>query len=160
VPAARHPDRVELVEEEDAAARLAGGRELPGEATRLAEQRDDDQGIDAHPHARQARRVDIDEGQVRFRRHDAREERLAGAGRAREEHALGHVATAVLERLYSLEDPNEALRVLEQVGLTAVVLKGEPDLRVVRRDRVGARTGHEPHQRSELHDHHERVEEQ
>ena len=94
-PATRQPDRVELVEEEDAAAGLPWRRVLASETARLAEERDDDERVDAHPHARQARRVDVDERQVRLRGHAAREERLACTGRTREEHAGGHLTAAL-----------------------------------------------------------------
>ena len=59
----------------------------------------------------------------------AREERLAGARPAGQQHALGHLAAAQLELLDALQDATVALGVLEQVRLAAVVLERQADLR-------------------------------
>ncbi len=82
----------------------------------------------------------------------AGEERLAGAGRAGQQHALGHLAAAVLEGLDAAQDPDRVLGVFEQVGLAAVVREAHPDLRVVRLDRVLPRSRQEPHDPGELED--------
>ncbi len=159
-PTACQTDRIQLVQEQDAAARLARCGVLPCEAAGLSEERDDHQDVHAHEHSSDARCVNVDEGQVGFGRHHAGEEGLAGARWPGEEHARGHLATAVLERLHALENAHQAPRVVEQIGLPAVILKREADLRLIRRDGIGTRPRHEPHQDAELHDHHERVEEQ
>ena len=150
--AARHADGVELVDEEDRGARRPRQRVLAGEAARFAEQRHDDEGVHAEPHAGEARRVDVDEGQVRLGRDNAGEEGLARPGLAGEQHPTRHLAAELHELLDAAEDPDGALRVLEEVRLAAVVLERQADLRAVRRHRVGARARQEPHEPGELRD--------
>ena len=53
-PAAGKPDRVKLVHEEDAAAGRPGLRVFARESPTLPKERNDDERVDAHPHASQA----------------------------------------------------------------------------------------------------------
>jgi len=76
----------------------------------------------------------------------------AGPGLSREEHPAWHLAAELHESLDPAQDADGALRVFQQVGLTAVVLEREPDLWAVGRHCVGPGTREEPHQASELRD--------
>src|SRR6266446_272383 len=62
--AAGETDRVELLHEQDAAARGARLRVFACEASTLPEERNDDESVDAHPHASEARGVDVDEREL------------------------------------------------------------------------------------------------
>jgi hypothetical protein len=79
---ARHPDRIELVHEKDAGAGRPSLRVFSAQATSLAEERHDDEGIHAHPHASKTGCVDVDERQLCLGGDHTREEGLAGSGRA------------------------------------------------------------------------------
>ena len=118
---------------------VPGPRVLARERARLAEQRDHHEHVHAHEHAGDARCVDVDEGQAGLGGDHAGEEGLAGARWACEEHAFWHFAAGALEPLDALEDANEALGVIEEIRLAAIVLERQPDLRAVRCHRVGAR---------------------
>ena len=76
--AAMAADRVDLVDEDDA------GRVLLA----LLEQIADARGADADEHLDEVRAADREERNVGFARDGAREQRLAGAGRAHQQHAL------------------------------------------------------------------------
>ncbi len=146
------PDRVELVHEQDAGATPSGLGVLARETARVAEQLHDHQLGHADEHALERARIDVDEGQVGLLRDARGEERLAGPGRAGQQHALGHLAAAQLELLDAAQDADRGLGMFQQVRLAAVVLEREPDLRVVRSDGVLARPGQEPEQDAELED--------
>ena len=77
---ARAADRVELVDEDDRRRRRLG----LGEQVAHARRADADDRLD------ELRRGDREEGRVGLARDGAREQRLAGAGRARQQHAVGH----------------------------------------------------------------------
>src|SRR5581483_2923848 len=74
----RAPDRVELVDEDDRRRRLLGLREEVADA----------RGADADDRLHELRGREREEGDVRLARDGAREERLPGPGRAREEDAV------------------------------------------------------------------------
>ena len=79
---AAHADGVDLVDEHDALAAPLGGQ-LLGLARHVA----DEQRVHADEHLREAGARDRHERAVERRRDRLREHRLAGAGRAEEEHA-------------------------------------------------------------------------
>jgi hypothetical protein len=157
---ARKTDGVELVHEQDARSRRSGLRVFAREPSTLPEERNDDERVDTHPHASKARRVDVDERKLRLRSDDTREERLSCPGLTREEHSFRHLATGKLEALDTAEDPDERLRVIDEIRLSAVVVEAEPELGVVGCHRVGARAREEPHEQAELRDEREGVEDE
>src|SRR5205085_9140309 len=77
--AERHADRVELVHEQDAGAGGPGLGVFSCELSPASEERHDDERVDAHPHAAQARGVDVDEWKLCLRGDDPGEERLSRA---------------------------------------------------------------------------------
>ena len=89
-----HADRIELVHKDDARAWLAGERVLARQTACLTEERHDDERVDTHPHASEARGVDVDERKVRLGRDDAGEEGLPGPRRPGEEHPFRHLTAA------------------------------------------------------------------
>ena len=80
--AAAAADRVELVDEDDA-RRVAAG---------VLEQLADARGADAGVHLDEVRAAGEEERHARFAGHRSRQQRLAGAGRADQQHALGNAA--------------------------------------------------------------------
>ena len=84
--AARAADGVELVDEDDR------GRRLP----RLLEQVAHARGADADDHLDELRGAEAEEGHARLPGDRARQQRLAGAGRADQQHALRHGAAEPL----------------------------------------------------------------
>ena len=92
-------DGVDLVDEDDA------GRVLLA----LLEEVADARGADAHEHLDEVRARDREEGDVRLAGDGAREQRLAGAGRADQEDALGDLAAELLELLRVLEELDDLL---------------------------------------------------
>ena len=97
--AAMTADRVDLVDEHDA------GRVLLA----LLEQVADARGADADEHLDEVGAADREERDVGFTGDRAREQRLAGAGRAHEQHALGNAAAELLELLRFLEELDDLL---------------------------------------------------
>ena len=126
-------ERVELVDEDDA-GRLGFG---------LVEQIAHPGRADADEHLDELRAAQAEERHRRLAGHRAREQRLAGAGRADEEHALGDAPAdaGVLARgLEELDDLAQFLLSLVHAGDVA-----EPHLHVVVRINLGAaaREGHD-----------------
>src|SRR5262249_36573704 len=97
--AAVTPDRVDLVDEDDA------GRVLLA----LVEQVADARRADADEHFDEIGAADREEGNVRFTRDGARQERLARSRRAHEENALGNAPAQLLELLWFLEELDDFL---------------------------------------------------
>ncbi len=114
---ARAPDRVELVDEDDRRRRLLG----------LGEQVAHPRGADADDRLDELRRGDREERGVRLAGDRAREQRLARAGRAREQHAVGHAPAQAPVALGVAQEVDD----LRQLGLGLVdpgdVLEGDPD---------------------------------
>src|SRR5205823_10904567 len=79
---AAHPDRVDLVDEDDALAAPLGG-----ELLRLAGEEPHDDGVDAEERLREPGARDRDERRVEAGRDRLREHRLPRAGRSQEEEA-------------------------------------------------------------------------
>ena len=125
---------------------------LTREGPRLSEERHDDERVDAPEHAPETRRVDVDERQLCLGGDDAGQEGLTGAGLSREEHAFRHFTTRQLEPLDPSEDPHQCLGVLDKVGLAAIVVEGQSDLRVIGGHGVRPRARHEPHHPDETTD--------
>ena len=88
-------DRVQLVDEDDAGRFLAG----------LLEQVAHPRGAHAHEHLHEIGAVEAEEGHLGLAGHRPRQQRLAGARRPHQQHALGDLAA----------DLDVALRVLEEV---------------------------------------------
>src|SRR5690606_25843122 len=95
-------DGVDLVDEDDA------GR-VP---LALLEEIADARGADADEHLDEVRARDAEEGDARLASDGAREERLARARRAHEEHALRDAATEPLELLRVLEEGDDLFAVV------------------------------------------------
>ncbi len=110
--AAMAADRVDFVDEDDA------GRMLLGLLEHVAHAR----GADADEHLDEVGTGDREERHLGFARDGARQQRLAGAGRAHHEHALRNLAAQLLE----------LGRVLEEVDDLAHFLLGLVDARDVR----------------------------
>ena len=86
--AALAADRVDLVDEDDRPAHLAG----------LLEQVADAAGADADEHLHEVRAGDRQEADAGLTGDGAGEQRLAGAGRADEQHALRHAGADLRNR--------------------------------------------------------------
>ena len=95
-------ERVELVDEDDA-RRLGFG---------LLKEVADARGADADEHLDELRSAQAEERHVRLARHRAREQRLAGARGADEQHALGNAAAEVGVFLRVLEELDDLLQLL------------------------------------------------
>ena len=125
--AAMAADRVDFVDEDD-----AGGVFLA-----LLEHVADAGGTDADEHLDEVRAGDSEERHVRLTGDGAREQGLAGAGGADQQHALGDLAAEALEFLRVLEELDDFL----QLGLGLVdagdVVEG--DAALLFRQQTGAR---------------------
>src|SRR6185312_13617138 len=93
-------DRVDLVDEDDA------GRVLLA----LLEHVADAAGADADEHLDEVRARDGEERHVRLAGDGAREQRLAGAGRADEEAPFGNLAAQTLEFLWVFQELDDLLQ--------------------------------------------------
>ena len=130
-------ERVELVDEDDA-RRLGFG---------LLEQIADARGADADEHLDELRSAQAEERHVRFAGDGARQQRLAGARRADQQHALGNPAAEVRVLLRVLQELDDLLQLL--FGLVDAGDVGEPhlhfvvgvDLRAAARERHDAAFG-------------------
>ena len=116
--AAMAADRVDLVDEDDAGRALLALLEHVADAGRA----------DAHEHLHEVRAGDGEERHVGLTGDGARQQRLAGAGRAHQQHALGDLAAQALELLRVLEEVHDLL----ELGLGLVdagyVLEGDAAL--------------------------------
>src|SRR6187431_1658648 len=106
-------DRVDLVDEDDA------GRVLLA----LLEQVADARGADADEHLDEVRARNREERDVGLAGDGAGEQRLAGAGRAHEQHALGDAATELLELLRLLQELDDLLELFLRLVDTGDVLE-------------------------------------
>src|SRR5215210_3169671 len=113
--AAMAADRVDLVHEDDARRRLL----------RLLEQVADTRGADADEHLDEVRAGDREERHARFARDRAREQRLTGAGRPVEQHALGNARAERLELLGILEELLDLLELLDRLVHAGHVLEAD-----------------------------------
>jgi hypothetical protein len=95
-------DRVDLVHEDDRLAHLAGALEEVADAA----------GTDADEHLHEVRAGDGEERDARLAGDGARDEGLARAGRAYEQHALGDPGADLGEALGRLEEVDDLLDVL------------------------------------------------
>ena len=105
-------DGVDLVDEDDAGARLL----------RLLEEVADARGADADEHLDEVRAGDREERHARLAGDRAREQRLAGAGRAVEQHALRDARAERLELLRVLEELLDLLQLLDRLVRAGDVL--------------------------------------
>ena len=134
--AAMPADGVDLVHEDDARRGLLG----------LLEQVADARGADADEHLDEVRARDREERDARLAGDGAREQRLAGAGRPVEQHALRDPRAERLELLRALEELLDLLQLLDRLVHAGHVL--EADLRRVRRHPLRARLAEAHHLRA------------
>ena len=113
---ARAADRVELVDEDDRRGGLLGLLEEVADAARA----------DADDRLDELRRGDGEERRARLARDRAREQRLAGAGRAGEQDALGDPAAELLVALRALQEVDDLGEL--RLGLVDPGDVGERDL--------------------------------
>ena len=125
-------DGVDLVDEDDAGRVLLALLEEVAHAARA----------DADEHLDEVGAGDAEERHARLAGDGAREERLAGAGRAHHEHALGDAAAEALELLRVLEEGDDLLDLV--LGLVDAGDVGERDLvlRVAQHARLGLAEAH------------------
>ena len=98
--AAMPADRVDFVDEDDAGGVLLALLEHVAHAA----------GADAHEHLDEVGTRDGEERHVRLAGDGARQQRLAGAGRADQQHALGDLAAQALEFLRVLQELDDLLQ--------------------------------------------------
>jgi hypothetical protein len=111
--AAATADGVELVDEDDRRARLA----------RLLEQVAHAAGADADEHLHELRGRDGEERHAGLAGHGARQQRLAGAGRADQQHALGDLGADAQVLLRVLQEVDDLLELLLRLGVAGDVVK-------------------------------------
>ena len=134
--AAMAADRVDLVHEDDARRRLL----------RLLEQVAHARGADADEHLDEVGAGDREERHARLAGDRAREQRLAGAGRPVEQHALRDARAERLELLRVLEELLDLVQLLDRLVRAGDVL--EADLRRVGRHPLRARLPERHHLRA------------
>ena len=125
--AAMAADGVDLVHEDDAGAVLLGLLEEVAHA----------RGADADEHLDEVRAGDREERHAGLAGDRAREQRLAGARRPVEQHALGYAGAERLELLRVLEELLDLVQLLDRLVDARDVAEG--DLRRVDRHPLGAR---------------------
>ena len=125
--AAMAADRVDLVHEDDAGGVLLG----------LLEQVTHARGADADEHLDEVRAGDREERHAGLAGDGARQQRLAGARRPVEQHALGDPRAERLELLRVLEELLDLVQLLDRLVDARDV--AERDLRRVHRQPLGAR---------------------
>src|SRR5207344_1742980 len=108
-------DRVDLVHEDDAGARLL----------RLLEEVAHTGGADADEHLDEVRAGDGEEGDTGFTGDRAREQRLTGAGRPIEQDALGDPCAERLELLRVLEELLDLVQLLDGLVDAGDVLEAD-----------------------------------
>ena len=108
-------DGVDLVDEEDGGGVFLGG----------VEQVADPAGAHAHEHLDELRAVDGEEGHARLAGHGPAQQRLAGARRAHQQHALGHAAAQALELGRVLEELDDLLQLVLDALQAGHVVEGD-----------------------------------
>ena len=142
---ARLAERVQLVDEDDA-RRLAFG---------LLEEIAHARGADADEHLDELRSAEAEEGHAGLAGHGPGQQRLAGAGRPDEQHALGNAAAEVRELLRVLQELDDlaqlVLRFVDagDIGELHLHIVVGVDLGAAARERHDAALGtaHAPHQK-------------
>ena len=117
--AAMTADRVDFIDEDDA------GRVLLALLEQVAHAR----GADADEHLDEVGTADREERDVGFTRDGARKQRLAGAGRAHEQDALGNASAELLELLGFLQELDDLLQLFLRFVDTSHVLERDLLLR-------------------------------
>ena len=149
--AALAADRVDLVDEDDARAVLLG----------LLEHVAHPGGADADEHLDEVRTGDREERHAGLTRDSARQQRLAGAGRAVEQHALGDLGAQRLIPRRVLQEVLDLVELLDRLVDTGHV--GERGLGHVLAQLLGLRLAEpEAHPAAALHagEHHEQPDQQ
>ena len=114
--AAMAADRVDFVDEDDAGRVLLGLLEHVAHAA----------GADADEHLDEVGARDGEEGHIRFAGDGAREQRLAGARRADQQHALGDAAAQALEFLRVAQEVDDLLQLFLGLVDAGDILEGHP----------------------------------
>ena len=112
------PDGVDLVDEHDGRRRLAG----------LLEQVAHPGRSHAHEHLHELRAAALEEGDLRFAGGGLGQQRLAGARRAHQQHALGDAAAQTGELLRSLQELDDLLQLGDGLVRAAHILEGDSHL--------------------------------
>ena len=113
-------DRVDFVDEDDAGRVLLGLLEHVAHAA----------GADADEHLDEVGARDGEERHVRFARDGAREQRLAGAGRADQQHAARNAPAELLELAGVAQELDDLLQVLLRLVDAGDVLERHPAVRL------------------------------
>ena len=111
-------DGVDLVDEDDAGGHFAG----------LFEQVADTGRAHAHEHLHKVRAADGEEGHPRLSGHGLSQQRLTGARRAHQQHALGQLGADVGVLLGVVEDVDDLLQRLFRLVLSGHVPEGDARL--------------------------------
>ena len=144
---ARLTDGVDLVDEQDARAVLAG--QLAG----FVVQAEHAQRVHAPEHALDTRRRHVTERQLRLGGDRLTEVALARAWRSFEEETADRLAAHQLEALDALQQGDHLAGGFQHLGVALVIL--EADTCLTRHQPVDARPPDEPEQHDELEDHQE-----
>ena len=116
--AAMAADRVDFVDEDDAGRILLGLLEHVAHAA----------GADAHEHFDKVRTGNGEEGHIGFAGDGARQQGLAGARRADQQHALGNAAAQALEFLRIAQEVHDFLQIVLGLVHAGDVFKGDAAL--------------------------------
>ena len=130
--AAMAADRVDFVDEDDA------GRVLLG----LVEHVADAAGADADEHFDEVRAGNGEERHVGFARDGARQQRLAGAGRADQQHAARDLAAQPLELLRVAQELDDLLEIFLGLVDAGHVLEGDAAMRLGQQLGLGLAEAH------------------
>ena len=131
--AAMAADGVDLVDEDDAGLVLLG----------LVEEVTDAAGADPHEHLHEVGSGDAEEGDPGLAGHGPRQQRLAGARRSEQQHALGDAGAEALEAFGVLEELLDLVEFLDRFVHSGHVL--ERDLGLVDGHALGSRLAEAHH---------------
>ena len=151
--AAVAPDRIDLVDEDDA------GRVLLALHEQVAHAR----GAHAHEHLDEVRARDREEGHARLAGDRARQQRLAGAGRADQQHALRDAAAEPRELLRLAQEGDDLFQLELRLfdagdvveGDALLVLGQQPRARLAEAHRLAAARLHLAHEEDPEPDQHQ-----
>ena len=125
-------DSVDFVNEDDARRILLG----------LLEHIADPRGTDAHEHFDEVRAGDCEERHIGFAGNGARQQRLAGAGRANQKSALRDLATEALELVGILQEVDDLDEIVLGLFNARDVLEGHPSVTLGQQFRLGLAKPH------------------
>src|SRR5262249_35754927 len=99
-------------------------------------------GADTYEHLNEVRARDGEEGHIGLAGDGARDERLAGAGRADEQHAARDASAEPLEFLRILQELDDLLQILLRLVDAGDVLEGHAAMRLVEKLRLRLAEAH------------------